>query len=314
MYNKYNGSWSGPISLDQSSGGSSAQFYGRAVVIDSSDNVHVVYAESDDNPDTLYYRKYTESTDTWASRVSIENTLTGNNNLFCGLGVDSSDNIHLDFEGSDGDMQYLLNNGSWQALTEIIDEANGVAIPRLFTPIFPKIEGVSTQIPSAGYYFLFSSLTPSSLIKLHQSDGLTLQTPVTQNYSRDDRAALPTTDSNLDNLFTTTEYAEVAEVDDDFATQSATDQYSIYEFKNKGNAPTDNIVVTWVGQSNIAPSLSPVVLQIYNRDSATWETLDTNSTMSANANFSLSGTKTSSLSDYYDGSNWVSCRVYQLAA
>src|SRR6185295_16206573 len=153
----------------------------------------------------------------------------------------------------------------------------------------------------------------SSVLRLFQSSNLTLQTPVDENYSRQYNASLLPTDANLANLFTSTEYTDVATVDTLYATQSATDQYSIFEFKNKGNAITDNIVVTWIGQSNIAPTISTIYLQIYNRNSATWETVASNSTAGANSDFSLSVTKTTGLSNYYNGSLWVSFRVYQLA-
>ena len=76
---------------------------------------------------------------------------------------------------------------------------------------------------------------------------------------------------------------------------------------------TDNFVITWKGKTTLAPSDSSVYLQIYNRDTTSWETIDTESSANANTEFTLSGVKTTSLSDYYDESYVVDCRVYQEA-
>jgi len=96
--------------------------------------------------------------------------------------------------------------------------------------------------------------------------------------------------------------------------QTASDEFAIFEWKDQNTNSTDKIEPSWNGQTDRAPSVSTVYLQIYNRNSTTWETLDSDNTTGINTDFDLTGTQSINLSDYYDGSNWVSCRVYQEAA
>lgn len=44
-----------------------------------------------------------------------------------------------------------------------------------------------------------------------------------------------------------------------------------------------------------------------------WEMIDSDGTTAADTDFDMQGTVTTSLSDYYDGSNWIACRVWQEA-
>ena len=87
--------------------------------------------------------------------------------------------------------------------------------------------------------------------------------------------------------------------------------YGLFQFKDKNSNNTDGITIKWDGQSNVAPSLFPVSLQIYNRISTTWETIATNGSADADIDFTLNGSKTTNLGNYYDGDYWVAWRVYQ---
>lgn len=89
--------------------------------------------------------------------------------------------------------------------------------------------------------------------------------------------------------------------------------YNTKFFDNPDTDSNDVIITNWKGKTNLAPSQSTVYLQIYNRNSDSWETLDSDDTTGSDTEFSLSGTQSSNLSDYYDASNWVACRVYQEA-
>jgi hypothetical protein len=123
---------------------------------------------------------------------------------------------------------------------------------------------------------------------------------------------LPANDADLETPFTCPEYIYVKTDDDVYTTiAGAGGQYTLKQFKNKHTNDTDNIVLTWKGKSNKAPSSSTVYLQIYNRNSTTWENLDSDSVTGADVEFTLSGSITSNHSDYYDAGNWISCRVYQ---
>ena len=129
-------------------------------------------------------------------------------------------------------------------------------------------------------------------------------------YSRADLPTLPSKDNNLTNTFSAQEYLDVENLDGQTSIQTSDGQYSVFLFKNK-NTDQETISTTWTGKSNLAPSSSTVYLQIYNRNSTTWEPLDTDSTSSVNTNFTLTGTKTTNLSNYFDDNYWISCRVYQ---
>ena len=96
--------------------------------------------------------------------------------------------------------------------------------------------------------------------------------------------------------------------------QTATDEFGIFLFKDKNTNDTQTIQVDWNGQSDRAASDSTIYLQIYNRNSTTWETLNSNDVAVANVDFDLTGTQSTNLSNYYDENYWVACRVYQEAA
>ncbi len=75
---------------------------------------------------------------------------------------------------------------------------------------------------------------------------------------------------------------------------------------------SSSVDLEWEGQTNTAPSWSTVYLQIFNQVSGEWENVDSDNSSSAATDFTLSGT-VPSLTNYKDGSNVISCRVYQLA-
>jgi len=138
----------------------------------------------------------------------------------------------------------------------------------------------------------------------------------TATYTRDDRVALPGDDANLDTPFTPSEYDDVAQDDDVYVVQCAAgpaQPYSIFLWKNAHGNDKDIIMPECRLKTSIAPSASTVYLQIYNRTTTNWETLDSNNTADANVEFTLLGIQSSNLSSYYDDNNFVACRVYQEA-
>lgn len=280
---------------------------GCGIIIDSSNNLNIVYITTGLN---LIYRKRISGI--WQTEVSLGNSEPPTYGPF--ISIDTSNNLTVLYSNSN-DIYIYRYTGSWGSETKILDATtpNGFQYPSSKTPIFPIIGGVSTNIPTAGYSFNYS-INIGTVLRYYASSDLNFPAPVNENYSREAVGSLPSTDANLDNLFISSEYSNVATEDAVFTTQSATNEYSVILFKNKGLYVTDNIVVTWIGQSNIAPSASTVYLQIYNRTSGLWETLDSDNATGVDTNFTLSGTKTSSLTDYYDANLWVSCRVYQLAS
>lgn len=108
------------------------------------------------------------------------------------------------------------------------------------------------------------------------------------------------------------DYLDVASSNDVRVAQggSAT-QYILHQFKDYLGASTKCIFYLEC-QSNYAPSLSTVYLQIYNRNLEQWETLASNNSAAADTDFILSAS-VGDLTNYKDGNTIVACRVYQQA-
>lgn len=88
-------------------------------------------------------------------------------------------------------------------------------------------------------------------------------------------------------------------------------EYAIYLWRNKNENHSDQITLTWTGQTNVAASSQSVCLQIYNVTTGAWETLLCNTSAASNTEFTLTKTVETNVSEYYDGDDWVTCRIYQ---
>jgi len=129
-------------------------------------------------------------------------------------------------------------------------------------------------------------------------------------YSKENVANLGADDAVLAATYSWTDFTNVAS-DDSVVVDLLGNNYLVHQFKNKSISNTRSISVNWDGKTTLAPSDSPVVLQIYNRIATEWESLDTESGVGAGTEFTLTGSKTSDVGNYYDANNLVSCRVYQ---
>jgi hypothetical protein len=136
--------------------------------------------------------------------------------------------------------------------------------------------------------------------------------PADKDYSRGDYNVLPADAADLETLFTAQDYIDVADDDDVYVDQGATDEFAAFLFKDQ-NTGVDVFRVTWIGKSSLAPSTSVVKLQVYDWDSPTWEDLDEDNATAADTEFTLTGDILGDLDKYFDGSNWIACRVYQEA-
>lgn len=85
----------------------------------------------------------------------------------------------------------------------------------------------------------------------------------------------------------------------------------ISEFKKVWTNNTDNISAIWNGRTTFSPAISPVLLQIYNVSTAAWETIDKETVVPADTDFTLQATQTANVANYYDSRLTVSFRVYQ---
>ena len=117
----------------------------------------------------------------------------------------------------------------------------------------------------------------------------------------------------METEYTAHEYLEVEQNDAQFVDQSATNQYAIHQFRKQNTNNIDPIEIIVDIRSSIGCSAQTVYLQVLNRNSGSWETLDSNSTALPNQEFTLTGEVISNVSYYYSPSYWVAFRVYQYA-
>jgi len=122
--------------------------------------------------------------------------------------------------------------------------------------------------------------------------------------------SLPADDTNLETDYSGQDLTDVSTKNDIRVSQSALGEFAIHQFKDFVTPNTCQLECEL--QSSLAPSVSGVFLQIYNRDTTTWDNVDSNDFTDADTDFTLSG-NIGDLTNYKDGSGIISCRVYQEA-
>jgi hypothetical protein len=120
---------------------------------------------------------------------------------------------------------------------------------------------------------------------------------------------LPITVTDLTIPYTEAEVAEVIIDDETTVDIMSNKDYLIHQYKEYSGSHTI-ARIQWKGQSSLAPSLSPVLLQVYNHTFNEWNTIDSNSVAERYVEFTLSATI--DLTNYKDVNSVVSCRVYQV--
>jgi len=154
-----------------------------------------------------------------------------------------------------------------------------------------------------------SSSSSSSCRSSSSSSSSSSSQNVPKAYTRESVDILPADDTNLATAFSAQDYIDVGTENYVYVAQDGVWEYPMFLFKdNKMNIP---LVILWKGKSEIAPSLNTVYLQVYNRTITTWIPVASDNLSGAGSNFTLTGTLTTNLSDYYDVNGWISCRVYQ---
>lgn len=174
-----------------------------------------------------------------------------------------------------------------------------------------SISHSATNSPSPS---ISPSLSPSSTLSASPSSSTSPSASPSAGFAmftRDDQSSLPSNDNDLTTQYTEQEEEDVSVRDDTRVGQAGTLQYMIHQFKKFVGSQTYALIEAEV-QSTLDPRYSTVYLQIYNRNSSTWETIDSNSTSDSDVDFELSAV-VSDLTNYKDASNVVSCRIYQLA-
>lgn len=120
----------------------------------------------------------------------------------------------------------------------------------------------------------------------------------------------PTTNTNLLNSFTNPQVDDVNGDDGDYFIEYGS-EFMAREYKKKWINNTDNLVFTWRGRTTLSTLRSPMLIQIYNVNSTSWETLAVANTVLADTDFSATVTQTTNVSNYYDANNIVTFRSYQ---
>ena len=168
------------------------------------------------------------------------------------------------------------------------------------------LEGYDTNNSERGLYTQ-GYLTNNSERSLY-IDGF-----VSDLYSRESASDLESDDSVLTTQFSEQDYTDVGTDNDTYVDLQGTAQYMKFLFQEVNDNETNEqkFDITWKGKSSLAPSSATVYLQIYNRTDEIWETLDSDNSSSADTKFTLSGTQSTDLSDYYDENYIISARVYQ---
>jgi len=162
------------------------------------------------------------------------------------------------------------------------------------TPQFTKTHGTSSFKKTLG-------------TKSHSTDA---DMRTNAHFTKQSNPTLPTTATPLSTAYTKAEVVNVSS-DNSVYTDVTGNQYLLHMYERTNTNSTDQISATWNGKTTLAPSASTVYLQIWNKTSSSWETLASDNTTAANTDFTLTGSITSSLSDYYQTGNKVVFRVYQ---
>jgi len=93
--------------------------------------------------------------------------------------------------------------------------------------------------------------------------------------------------------------------------QAGTLQYLIHQYKDFTSVNTQ-AHLTWEGQSTQAPTTSTIYLQIFNRNTPAWETVDFDASSGADTDLTLEA-DIPDLTNYKDGNSVIVSRVYQQA-
>jgi len=165
-------------------------------------------------------------------------------------------------------------------------------------------ESLSQSLSQSLSPSLSLSLSPSSSISPSPSFGYS-------DYTRGDYVVLPANDDDLETFYTEQEEIDVSASDNVRVEQTALSQYMIHQFKSFVGANTA-CEIKLEFQTSMDLNVSPAYLQIYNQNTATWETIDSDNSSKIDIDFLLVA-KIIDLTNYKNASNVVSCRVYQLS-
>lgn len=177
------------------------------------------------------------------------------------------------------------------------------ASPSLSRSVSPSLS--KSKSPS-----LSASLSPSASFSPSLSPS---PSPGWNDYTRGAYAALPADDTNLGTAYSAQDVIDVGTANDTRVGQNSdiinSKTLILHQFKDYVGGLSAWRVQTEL-QSSLAPSSSPVYLQIFNQISNEWETIDSDSATGADTDFVLAADIMVDVDNYKDGDT-ISCRVYQ---
>jgi hypothetical protein len=219
-------------------------------------------------------------------------------------------------------IQFTGTSETWMGVYLSLAPFTGSPSPSLSPSLSPS---VSISLSPSVSESRSISLSPSTSISLSPSASISLSPSVSpsvsvsaspsigfSNYTRGNYAALPANDNDLEVAYTAQDETDVSTKDDIRVGQTGVLEYMLHQFKDFVGSNTA-CQVEWEGQTSQAPSVSTVYLQVYNRTTGEWDTIDSDNTSNVDTDFSLLA-EIPDLTNYKDASNVISCRVYQLSA
>jgi hypothetical protein len=155
-----------------------------------------------------------------------------------------------------------------------------------------------------------SSSASSSISSSVSSSASPSPSPGYEDYTRGEYIALPANDNNLTTNYSVQDYLDVDTVNNVWVSQDASGgSYTIHEFKNF-TGELSACTLECVSQTTLLPSSSTVYLQIYNVNTTTWDTVDSDNSSPVDTNFTLTA-YIADLTNYKDGSGIITCRTWQ---
>lgn len=149
----------------------------------------------------------------------------------------------------------------------------------------------------------FSSTSSSSSVS-------TTTIPANLDYSYQDTLTLPATSLRDLDIDTNKNIQNVAIDDGDYFVQYGS-EYMIQEYRKTWTNNTDNPSFTWKGRTTYDTRISPLLIQIFNVNSSTWETLANINTLPADVDNQYLVSQTINVANYYSVSFVVTFRIYQ---
>lgn len=130
-----------------------------------------------------------------------------------------------------------------------------------------------------------------------------------QDYSWAAVNTLPTNADPLANAYSTSQITDTATQDSSYVDAVGTNRYLVHLFRDLMTGSETALSRTWIGRMSRPASVSTVFLQIYNFNTASWETVDSDN--AGTSPLSLGGTVNTNVAHYFDANNITAWRVYQ---